>query len=117
MPCPASIQDEMIIKGNKGLPETMTSAQVPLSSTLPSGQVHLAPVGLSRHMKSQDILRHGFDAAERENKNTLILLFGLCLIVFLFRLCMFPHLCLILRLQSISFLGGDRILMSDLNVA
>lgn len=73
MPHPASIQDLMIIKGKKkkegeliGLPETIASAQVPLSSTLPSGQVHLAPVGLRRHMKSQDILRHGFDAVERE---------------------------------------------------
>lgn len=43
----------------------MASVQVPLTSTFPSGQVHLAPVGLSRHMKSQDILRHGFDAAEK----------------------------------------------------
>lgn len=47
------------------LPETMTSVQVPLTSTFPSGQVHLAPVGLRRHMKSQDILRHGFDAVEK----------------------------------------------------
>lgn len=47
------------------LPEMTESAQVPLTSTLPSGQVHLAPVGLSRHMKSQDILRHGLGAAER----------------------------------------------------
>lgn len=48
-----------------GLPEMMASVQVPLTSTFPSGQVHLAPVGLSRHMKSQDILRHGFDAVEK----------------------------------------------------
>lgn len=47
-----------------GLPEIMASAQVPLTSTFPSGQVHLAPVGLSRHMKSQGILRHGLDAVE-----------------------------------------------------
>ena len=47
------------------LPEMMASLQVPLTSTFPSGQVHLAPVGLSRHMKSQDILRHGFDAVEK----------------------------------------------------
>lgn len=46
----------------------MASAQVPLSSTLPSGQVHLAPVGLSRHMKSQVILRHGLEAEEGEQK-------------------------------------------------
>lgn len=43
----------------------MVSVQVPLTSTFPSGQVHLAPVGLSRHMKSQDILRQGFGAVER----------------------------------------------------
>lgn len=49
-----------------GLPETMASVQVPLIRTLPSGQVHLAPAGLRRHMKSQDILRHGFDAVEKE---------------------------------------------------
>lgn len=48
-----------------GLPEMTESAQVPLTSTFPSGQVHLAPVGLSRHMKSQVILRHGLGAAER----------------------------------------------------
>lgn len=47
----------------------MASLQVPLTSTFPSGQVHLAPVGLSRHMKSQDILRHGFEAVERVEKN------------------------------------------------
>lgn len=46
----------------------MASLQVPLTSTFPSGQVHLAPVGLSRHMKSQDILRHGFEAVERVEK-------------------------------------------------
>lgn len=51
-----------------GLPETTASAQVPLTSTLPSGQVHLAPAGLRRHMKSQDILRHGFDAVEERIK-------------------------------------------------
>lgn len=43
----------------------MASLQVPLTSTFPSGQVHLAPVGLSKHMKSQDILRHGFEAVEK----------------------------------------------------
>lgn len=48
-----------------GLPEMMASEQVPLTSTFPSGQIHLAPVGLSRHMKSQDILRHGFEAVEK----------------------------------------------------
>lgn len=50
---------------DSGLPEMTESAQVPLTSTFPSGQVHLAPVGLSRHMKSQVILRHGLGAAER----------------------------------------------------
>lgn len=48
----------------------MASVQVPLTSTFPSGQVHLAPVGLSRHIKSQDILRHGFDAVEKVKKKT-----------------------------------------------
>lgn len=46
----------------------LTSVQVPLTSNFPSGQVHLAPVGLSRQMKSQDILWHGFDAVQKEGK-------------------------------------------------
>lgn len=47
------------------IPETLTSLQVPFTSTFPSGQVHLAPVGLSKHMKSQDILKHGFGPVEK----------------------------------------------------
>lgn len=72
MPHPASSSDEMIVKGKKkkkdfiALPETIASTQVPFSSTLPSGHVHLAPVGLRRHINSQDILKHGFDAVERK---------------------------------------------------
>lgn len=50
------------------LPEVLTSLQLPLTSTFPSGQVHLAPVGLSKHMKSQDILRQGFEAVEKDKK-------------------------------------------------
>lgn len=48
------------------LPEMLTSLQVPLTRTLPSGHVHVAPVGFSKHMKSQDILRHGFDAVNED---------------------------------------------------
>lgn len=50
------------------LPDMLTSLQVPLRRTFPSGQVHLAPTGLSRHMKSQDILRHGFDAVKKKKR-------------------------------------------------
>lgn len=46
----------------------MASLQVPLTSTFPSGQVQLAPAGLSRHMKSHVILRQGFDAVEKVKK-------------------------------------------------
>lgn len=53
---------------NVSLPDVLTSLQVPLTRTFPSGQVHLAPVGLSRHIKSQDILKHGLDALERKSK-------------------------------------------------
>lgn len=52
------------------LPEMMVSLQVPLTSTFPSGQVHLAPVGFRRHMKSQDILRQGFEAVKKEKKKS-----------------------------------------------
>ena len=57
-----------MMKGKASLPDVLTSLQVPLTSTFPSGQAHLAPVGLSRHMKSQDILTHGFDAVEKEEE-------------------------------------------------
>lgn len=57
------------------LPEVLTSLHVPLSNTLPSGQIHLAPVGLSRHMNSQDILRHGFDTVEAERERIIWLAF------------------------------------------
>lgn len=43
----------------------MASEQLPLTRTFPSGQIHLAPIGLSRHIKSQNILRHGFEAVQK----------------------------------------------------
>lgn len=51
---------------NGWIPETLTSLQVPFTSTFPSGQVHLAPVGLSKHMKSQDILEHGLGPVDKQ---------------------------------------------------
>lgn len=51
------------------LPEMLTSLQEPLISTFPSGQVQVAPIGFSRHMKSQFILRHGLTAATRQEAN------------------------------------------------
>lgn len=57
--------------GEGGLPDMLTSLQVLFSSTFPSGQMHRAPDGFSRHMKSHVILRHGLVAAERkESKKT-----------------------------------------------
>lgn len=67
-------ESSLLEKGARvDLPEIMASVQVPLTSTFPSGQVHLAPVGLRRHMKSQDILRHGFDAVEKAELGCLLL--------------------------------------------
>lgn len=40
-------------------PETLGSIQEPLTKVFPSGQIQLAPVGLSKHIKSQIILRQG----------------------------------------------------------
>lgn len=56
------------------IPETLTSLQVPFTSTFPSGQVHLAPVGLSKHMKSQDILEHGLGPVEKQRRRSSVML-------------------------------------------